>query len=451
MMITIERWLRLDRYQNPREQALARSLYIAGFLACGASGLMLLNNLAAGTFDQVCAELGGLVVSLVMLALTWAGHFRLAGWIFPSALFMITTYQVYTKNGIYNQTVFIFPLLIILAGLFAGIRGILIFTVLSLAVIGWIGSYQVFAPTPFVFQDTASSERLTFTLLIIAGAGVLVWVLVNNFLSSLRRLGASERDMAAANRELQAIRSSLEEKIIERTRSAEAARREAETARDALQVRAWLANGQVLLSAEMRGDLDIHTLARRVIAQVCQYLGAQVGALYVSDGQVLELAGGYALSSVGGASVHVSDSSTETAAQHFKFGEGLVGQVARNGQIMHFQDMPPDYLPIASGLGWAAPCQLLLAPFSYGDRVIGVLELGAFQPFTAAHINYLEQVGEGIAIAFYTAQARERMDALLDETQRQTADLMVREEELRAANEELQAQTDHIRSQADKT
>ena len=443
-MEAFERWLRLDRYRSLHERTLARSLYVAELIVCVFTGLIILIDLAAGTTSNIYPELAGFLIGLAMLALTWGGYLTLAGWLLPTALFVVITRQANLKNGIYDQSVLVYPLLIVLAGLFAGRRGIIAFTVLSMAAIGWMGSWQVFGPTPVVFQDTADMNRLAFTLLIIAAAGGMVLIFVNDIMGSLSRLQNSEQDLLTANRELQTVRGSLEQQVAERTRSTEHARQEAEVARDALRAQAWLANGQVLLSAAMRGDPDTRMLGQRVISQVCQYLGAQVGALYVSDGWMLELAGGYAFS-VPGEMEHTDGSLP--AVPRFKFGEGLIGQAAHDGRLVRLQEVPPEYLMISSGLGRAAPSQLLVAPFSYNNKVVGVIELGSVQPFTAAHLQYLEQVGESIAIAFTTAKARERMDALLDETQRQAAELMSREEELRFINDELQSQADALRTQ----
>ena len=75
---------------------------------------------------------------------------------------------------------------------------------------------------------------------------------------------------------------------------AEKARKDAEAANRSLAAQMWQTTGQALLNDKMRGEQDVPTLASNVIQQLCKYLDAQVGALYVREDDVLKLAGTYA-------------------------------------------------------------------------------------------------------------------------------------------------------------
>jgi len=195
------------------------------------------------------------------------------------------------------------------------------------------------------------------------------------------------------------------------------------------------ASGQVQLSAVLRGEQDLSTLAQRVIQFLCQYLSVPVGAFYVWQGEYLEYAGGYAY--VPG----------ESRPRRFRLGEGLVGQVGLDQHLLVVSQLPPDYLSIASGLGGAPSCQVLLWPFLYNGTLLGVAELGALSPFTSEQRRFLEGVAESIAVALHTAQTRARVDALLNQARQQAEEMRAQEEELRAMNEELQAQADVLRDQ----
>ena len=75
---------------------------------------------------------------------------------------------------------------------------------------------------------------------------------------------------------------------------AEKARKDAEAANQTLAAQMWQTAGQAQLNDRMRGEQDIPTLASNVIQQLCKYLDAQVGALYVLEDDMLKLAGTYA-------------------------------------------------------------------------------------------------------------------------------------------------------------
>jgi GAF domain-containing protein len=186
------------------------------------------------------------------------------------------------------------------------------------------------------------------------------------------------------------------------------------------------------LSDQIRGEQDIRTLANSIIQQLCHYLQVQIGVLYVVEGQYLVPMGQYAYSDL-------------EPIERFEFGEGLVGQTALEKRPLFVADVPNDYLVVRSGLGEIAPRNILLFPFMYNDRVVGVIELGALGEFNQAQWEFIETALASIAVAFNTAQARTRIDELLAQTQQQAEDLQAQEEELRVANEELENQTESLR------
>jgi CheY-like chemotaxis protein len=214
---------------------------------------------------------------------------------------------------------------------------------------------------------------------------------------------------------------------------AESARETAEAANQTLAAQVWQTSGQAQLSDRMRGEQDIPTLAGNVIQQICQYLNAQVGTLYMREDHVLRLAGGYAYSRL------------KQRPEQFHLGESLIGQAALEKKTLVI-DLPADQLTVSSSLADVLPRQILVAPFAYNGQVIGVVELGTLAEFGTVQIEFLEQALESVAIAFTTAQARQRVNELLEETQRQAEVLQAQEEELRAANEELGTQTESLRA-----
>jgi tubulin-specific chaperone A len=214
---------------------------------------------------------------------------------------------------------------------------------------------------------------------------------------------------------------------------AEQARQEAETANQSLSTQMWQTTGQALLNERMRGEQDTRTLARNVIQQLCSYLKVQVGALYVVEGEILNLAGTYAYRH-------------KSVAEKFQVGESLVGEAALGKEVILVQ-VPDDYITIASSsLGELYPRNVLFAPFMYEGQVIGVVEMGNLTEFTPAQMDFLEKALESMAVAFTTAVARARVNELLAETQQQAEELQAQSEELRVANEELETQTKSLQT-----
>ncbi|MFN2150939.1 MAG: GAF domain-containing protein, partial [Anaerolineales bacterium] len=215
-------------------------------------------------------------------------------------------------------------------------------------------------------------------------------------------------------------------------READQARQEIEIAKEALEVQVWQTTGQAQLNDRMQGEQDISTLADNIVEQLCDYLDAQIGAVYVVDEENLNLVGSYSYSK-------------KEATAHFEFGEGLVGQAAVKKQPIIVTETPPDHLVIRSGFNEMAPANIMIFPFIYEGRVLGVIELGTLTAFSQTQLQFIQTAMAGIAIAFNTAQARARINELLEETQQQAEELQAQSEELRVANEELEAQTESLK------
>ena len=191
----------------------------------------------------------------------------------------------------------------------------------------------------------------------------------------------------------------------------------------------WVAAGLNGLSQRIQGDHRLEDLGQLTLEYLAQYLRAAVGAGYVADcNGALTLFGGYALP-------------RERLEQRLLPGEGLVGQVARSRQMLHVRDVPAGHLMVSSSTGQSAPTELLLAPAIENGEVFAVIELGFHRPLTEPERTLMERASGILAVAIRAGIDRNRLEALLEETQRQSEELQTQQEELRVSNEELEQQS----------
>jgi signal transduction histidine kinase/DNA-binding response OmpR family regulator/CHASE3 domain sensor protein len=191
----------------------------------------------------------------------------------------------------------------------------------------------------------------------------------------------------------------------------------------------WLRTGQMQLATRLQGEQRLETLGDHVLEFLAGYLGAQVGAFYVTDGNAAyQRYAGYALApgSAGGA---------------LQNGDSLVGQAAKERRPLHVRDVPAGYLSVNSTLGQAAPRALLILPATEHGVVHAVIELGFFRALVPDDMELATRVSDAVAIAVRSAKDRTRLEDLLEETQRQSEELQVQQEELRVTNEELEEQS----------
>jgi putative methionine-R-sulfoxide reductase with GAF domain len=141
----------------------------------------------------------------------------------------------------------------------------------------------------------------------------------------------------------------------------------------------------------------------KVLSLACKELEASQAALYVAtthnDKRLIRLVSGYALSL------------PESQTLVYEFGEGLAGQVAKEGKSINVSNVPQGYITVLSGLGSASPNTLAIVPVQLANQVVGVLEIASFRQFSRSDENYLQALA-GTLGERLSRQAEVKMPAL---------------------------------------
>ena len=191
----------------------------------------------------------------------------------------------------------------------------------------------------------------------------------------------------------------------------------------------WARRVQLALTSQLQGDLRVDSIGEKVLRVMVDNLQARVASIYVVEpGGALRRIAGHALAASG-----------EPPAT-LRLGEGMTGQAAKEGRLVHVRDVPQRYLEVSSTAGRATPRELIIAPASVDGAVQAVVELGFLHRLDAIELAVLDRMSESIARAVRTARDRTRLEALLEEVQRQAEELQSQQEELRVSNEELEQQ-----------
>lgn len=199
----------------------------------------------------------------------------------------------------------------------------------------------------------------------------------------------------------------------------------------------WLSTGLNKLSETLRGDKEVETLADDTVAFLCEYTGSSIGALYLADANSLEFTGGYA--------VTVNENNLTIA-----FKEGLIGQAAESQKPIYLDGIHDDALVIISATVHKQPDHLIVVPFIFEGKLMGVIEIGSFKPFNEVEKEFVNSCLESIAVSINSAIARRKIQMLLEETQVQSEELQSQQEELRQMNEELEEQTQGLKQQQEE-
>ncbi len=201
----------------------------------------------------------------------------------------------------------------------------------------------------------------------------------------------------------------------------------------------WLQTSLARISSLMQGHRDLTNVAELIMNELIPLIDAQHGTFFLTESSSsdrLKLIAGYGLRA------------DIEAPSQVRLGQSLIGQVAKTKKPIVLADVPDGYVRISSGLGEAAPVNLIVLPIVFEDQVLGVIEAGSFFPFTQVHRDFLEQLMETIGINVNTILANARTDALLAESQRLAAELQARSSELQIRQDELQSSNAELEDKA---
>ncbi len=124
----------------------------------------------------------------------------------------------------------------------------------------------------------------------------------------------------------------------------------------------------------------------KVLWKIANDLDAVQGAIFLTkqkdvDMKKIELFAGYAY--------YLPESKILT----YEFGEGLAGQVAKDGNLVNISSIPEGYISVISGLGNSSPTNLILVPIkNEQEEVLGVIEIASFKIFNQKDELFLKEV-----------------------------------------------------------
>ncbi|MBD0418553.1 response regulator, partial [Streptomyces sp. TRM S81-3] len=212
----------------------------------------------------------------------------------------------------------------------------------------------------------------------------------------------------------------------------------------------WLKGNLARISALMQGRRDLQDVASLIMSELTPVVSAQHGAFFLAmplvDGQEPAAADEdqYELRMLG--SYGYSMGSMPTS---FRPGEALVGTAAQEKRTILVENAPTGYLKISSGLGEAPPAQVIVLPVLFEGKVLGVIELASFTPFTQIQKDFLNQIAEMIATSVNTISVNTKTEVLLKQSQELTEQLRERSEELEQRQKALQSSNAELEEKAE--
>jgi len=171
----------------------------------------------------------------------------------------------------------------------------------------------------------------------------------------------------------------------------------------------WLKTNIARFTGMLQGQRDLLAVSRLLLSELTPLVDAQHGTFYLAesaeDQPALKLMAGYAYDE------------TQGRSSQFKMGQGLVGQCAQEKRRILINQVPQDYIRIASSLGEACPCSIVVLPVLFEGEAKAVIELASFEQFSDIHLAFLDQMTQSLGIVLNTIAATMRTEELLKQSQ----------------------------------
>ncbi len=141
-------------------------------------------------------------------------------------------------------------------------------------------------------------------------------------------------------------------------------------------------NNLANISSKIQAATNLQELTQQFLWTLAKDANCIQGAIYVIENHLLKFTEGYAF--------HL----TEGENLDIEIGEGITGQVAKDGKYINIDNIPDGYLTVLSGLGTSSPTNLLIYPFTVNNNVVAVIELASFEKITTEKIEVIKQLND---------------------------------------------------------
>jgi CheY-like chemotaxis protein/signal transduction histidine kinase/HAMP domain-containing protein len=198
----------------------------------------------------------------------------------------------------------------------------------------------------------------------------------------------------------------------------------------------WLKTNLARFTNMLQGQRDLATVGRMLLSELTPLVEAQNSVIYLVQTEgtpSLRLLSSYADQHPG-----------EGHREQLVVGEGLIGQCAADAKRVLITEVPPNVVPIASGLLHATPKSIIILPVLFEGQVKAVIELASVHAFTDLQISLLDQLTANIGIVLNSIEATMQTEGLLTQSQQLAAELQTRQRELQQTNEQLEQKAQQL-------
>lgn len=384
------------------EKRKAATITLLVLILLAASLLLIISPLFRHLYMTLAGILAGDIFLLISVILAWRGRDTFASYAIPVFLFMVATFVAFQGHGIHDITLLSFPMIIALSGLMLGKNGVLLTASIGSACLGivYLGEINGFIPGAIQFTGLTTFDDILIMALLLWITAAFIYFASNNLTRSLESTKNSEQALRQANTNLEQYAAILKQRTEQLLTGAR-------------------------VSRAATSILDPDELCQQVVDMVCKRFGLYYVGLFLLDKThkwaILHAGTGEAGRQMlkNGHKLKVGDTS-------------MIGWCIANKSARIARDVGTEAVRFDNPLLPDTRSELAL-PLISRDEVIGALSIQSNEEsaFTEEDIVSFQTMSAQLAIAIRNAR-------LYDQLQKELANRLRAEKEIRKLNEELE-------------
>ena len=351
------------------------------------------------------------VIEALALFLVGRGRLTLAKVVVPIVLVLAITIIALSADSMHSISIVAYPLIIIIATLLQGKRSLVVTAPIAVLAIAFLGIMDMAGlSTSPMRVNTDLEDILTGMVLVAASAGILN-LLIERLRVALSKAEANEQAQIEANRELTNLKTSLEQRVNERTNELRQRGTELENANRQVRRRAAQLEALAQVAHTIASVRDLRDLLPRIATAISENFGFYHVGVFLLD-EANEYAVLSATNSEGGKQMLERKHRLRVGQ------EGIVGNVSSTGEPRIAMDVGTDAVFFDNPELPDTHSEMAL-PLKSGNHLMGALDVQSTErgAFTSEDVQMLSLLADQVSLAIENARLFDETRSALAEAQ----------------------------------
>lgn len=367
------------------------------------TAIVALTSTSRGRGMIILVLLTASLIEAFALFLVPRGKLTLAKVVVPVSLVLAITIIALSADSMHSISIVGYPLVIIVATLLQGRRSFFVTTPLAVMAVAFLGIMDMVGLSTSPMRIYTDLEDILTGMVLVAASGIILNLLVERLRTALAKAESNEQAQLEANLELTNLKTSLEERVAERTNELVQRGNELEAVNRQVRRRAAQLEALAQVAHTVASVRDLRELLPQIATAISEKFGFYHVGVFLLD-EANEYAVLSATNSEGGKKM--LERKHRLRVGH----EGIVGKVTSTGEARIAMDVGIDAVFFDNPELPDTHSEMAL-PLRSEHRIVGALDVQSTErgAFTNEDVQMLSLLADQVSLAIENAR-------LFDET-----------------------------------